>query len=252
LSAHRLRGHIDMINDINQNKSLLQVLQSSMNNLIHLINCIKIGEIISFNKEDQTCSVQILYKPELMRFRNKKVITKYPVLEKVPVVIMGGGTSYITHPISAGDQCLLLFNDNMIDNWWATGEARPSDYPRFHDIADAIAIVGLRALPNALKNYSDYLNLHYSDNSSIIVGNTIEVNNATVNINGNTNVTGDVSVSESQTIAKNLSVAGDQTVTGSITAATINATSAATGSFVSLDQKVVTVSNGIITSIVGS
>lgn len=179
-----------MINDINQNKSLLQVLQSSMNNLVHLINCIKIGEIISFNKEDQTCSVQILYKPELMRFRNKKVITNYPVLEKVPVVVMGGGSSYITHPISAGDQCLLLFNDNMIDNWWATGEARPSDYPRFHDISDAIAIVGLRALPNALKSYSDYLNLHYSDNSSIIVGDKITLNNALVEASGSMNITG--------------------------------------------------------------
>lgn len=229
-----------MIRDINQNKSLLQVIQSSMNTLIHIMNCVKIGQIVSFDKNDQTCSVQILFKPEVAQFKNKKVITEYPVLEKVPVIVMGGGTSYITHPISAGDQCLLLFNDNMIDNWWATGEARPQDYPRFHDISDAIAIVGLRALPNALKSYSDYLNLHYSDNSSIIVGETIEVNNDTVNLNGNTAVTG------------NLSASGDGSITGSLTADSLNATSAASGTFVSFDQKTITVVNGIITQISGS
>ena len=105
---------------------------------------------------------------------------------------MGGGSSYITHPITAGDQCLVLFSDYMLDNWKNTGDTVPSDFPRRHDISDAIAIVGLRALPQALQNYSDYLNLHYSDNSSIIVGDRIQLNNPIVEASGSVDVTGTV------------------------------------------------------------
>ena len=158
-------------------------------------------------------------------------LVEYPKLSNVPVIIMGGGTSYITHPISAGDNCLLLFNDYQKDRWQQTGNSAQSDIDRKHDISDAIAIVGLNALPNAIQSYSDYLDLHYSDNSSIIVGNTVEVNNQTINLNGNTNVT------------------GDETVSGIITAPTINATTAATGTFVSADNKTITVTNGIVTAI---
>ena len=138
---------------------------------------------------------------------------------------MSGGTTYITHPITAGDQCVLLFNDYMLDGWKSSGQDRPSERDRRHDISDAIAIVGLRALPNAIQNYSDYLDLHYSDNSSIIIGNTVEVNNQTINLNGDVNVT------------------------GIVTAPTLNATTAATGTFRSADNKTITVVNGIVTSI---
>ena len=181
-----------MIKDINTNKTLFQVLQSFLGNFSDILNCVKIGEIISFDKSDQTCSVRILHKPKEKINRRSNKLLEYPVLQKVPCVIMGGGTSYITHPISAGDQCLLLFSDYMIDNWWATGESLPSDYPRQHDISDAIAIVGLKALPNAIQNYSDYLDLHYSNNSSIIVGDRIQLNNAIVEASGNVDVTGTV------------------------------------------------------------
>lgn len=224
----------------NTNKSLAEVLSNYINTFSKVLNCVKIGEIVSFDKNTQTATIKVLHKRVNEFNLLEKELIEYPPLCDVPVVVMGGGSSYITHPISAGDQCVLLFNDFSMNNWQTTGETMPDFVTRRHDIADAIAIVGLRALPNALENYSDYLNLHYSDNSSIIVGNTIEVNNATVNLNGDTNVTG------------NFTVSGDQTNSGALTASTLNATNAATGSFVSLDQKVVTVVNGIITSIVGS
>lgn len=220
-----------MLSDINSNKTIYQLLEKLTNNIFTTLNCIKIGEIISFDKADQTCSVRILHKPTSEYNPFDRELLNYPVLQKVPCVVMGGGTTYITHPITAGDQCLLLFSDYMIDNWWASGEPRPSDFPRQHDIADAIAIVGLNALPNAIQNYSDYLDLHYSNNSSIVIGSTIEVNNETINLNGNTNVT------------------GNETVSGIITAPTINATSAATGTFRSDDGKTITVTNGIVTAI---
>lgn len=215
----------------NTEKSLTELLDYCFSTFSSVLNCVKIGEIVSFDKQKQTASVKILHKAKDDYYDINKKLIDYPLLQNVPCVIMGGGTSYITHPITAGDQCVLLFNDFMKDYWQNTGETRQSDFDRKHDISDAIAIVGLKALPKAIQNYSDYLELHYLDISSIIVGNTIEVNNATINLNGNTNVT------------------GDETVSGVITAPTLNATSAANGTFVSADNKTVTVVNGIVTSI---
>lgn len=213
-----------MINP-NTNKSLTELLSFCFSEFSDALNCIKIGEIVSFDKNTQTAEVKILNKKINQNYSASKVLIEYPLLMQVPCVIMGGGSSYITYPITAGDQCLVLFSDYMLDNWKNTGDNVPSDFNRRHDISDAIAIVGLRALPQALQNYSDYLNLHYSDNSSIIVGDTIEVNNTTTNLNGNVNVT------------------------GIVTAPTLNATTAATGTFKSADNKTITVVNGIVTAI---
>lgn len=207
------------------------MLENTLNAFSVALNCVKIGQIISFNKEEQTADVQIMHKQTNSYNIQQNELVEYPVLGKVPVVMLGGSQTYITHPVNAGDQCLLLFNDYMIDGWWATGQPNPSDFPRKHDISDAIAVVGLRALPNAIQSFSDYLNLHYSDNSSIVIGNTVEVNNQTINLNGDTNVT------------------GNEMVTGSVTAPTLNATLAANGSFRTSDNKTVTVVNGIVTLI---
>lgn len=214
-----------MINDINSNKTIYQLFEKFATNFSIFLNCVKIGEIISFDKNDQTCSVRVLHKQTNQYNPYVNQLIEYPVLEKVPCIVLGGGGTYITHPISTGDQCVLLFSDYMIDGWWSSGEARPSDFPRKHDLSDAIAIVGLKALPQAIQNYSDFLELHYSNNSSIIIGNTIDVNNQTINLNGDVNVT------------------------GIVTAPTLNATTAATGTFRSADNKTITVTNGIVTAI---
>ena len=239
----------------NTNKSLTELLSLVSDSISDVMNCIKIGEIVSFNKNNQTVSVKILHKKVNEYYNSSKVLIEYPVLEQVPCVIMGGGNTYISHPISAGDQCVLLFNDYMLDDWKISGQERSPGIPRQHDISDAIAIVGLNALPKAIQNYSDFLDLHYSDNSSIIIGETIEVNNATINLNGDVNVSGNETVAGNMdvtgeaTFASNVAIAGNTSVTGGISATTLTPANGASGSFVSKDDKTVTVENGIITSI---
>ena len=219
------------LNDINADKSLSQVLAKLANSIKVSMHCIKIGEIVSFDKTDQTATVRVLHVVDENYDTRLEETIEYPLIGKVPVVVMGGGGTYVSHPIKAGDQCVLMFCDFMIDSWWISGTAQPSIVPRKHDISDAIAIVGLNASPNAIQAYSDYLDLHYNQNSSIVIGEQIDVNNATINLNGNTKVT------------------GDETVTGTVTAPTLKATTAASGSFRSADNKTVTVVNGIVTSI---
>lgn len=229
--------------DINKDKTLYQVIEKISNNIKVSMHCIKIGEIVSFDKTDQTASVRVLHVMDENYNVFMDQTVEYPVLGKVPVVIMGGGGTYISHPISAGDQCLLLFCDYMIDAWWASGEAKPSIFPRKHDIADPIAIVGLNATPKAIQDYSDYLKLQYSPESNIIIGDSIDVNNETINLNGNTTNSGTMEVVGDTTMDANLNVAQVAT------AQSLHATSAASGTFVSADNKTVTVVDGIVVSI---
>jgi len=231
------------LRNVNADKSLAQVLEKLTNSIKISMNCVKIGEIVSFDKTDQTVSARVLHiDDENYNLYNEDEI-EYPILGKVPVVIMSGGGTYISHPIKAGDQCLLVFCDYMIDNWWVTGEAKSSIVPRKHDLSDAIAIVGLNAKPKVIQEYSDYLRLHYSAESSIVIGEQIDVNNEKINLNGDTKNTGTLEVEKDVTAKANVSVTQD------VTAATLNATTAATGTFMSADSKTVTVKNGIITSI---
>lgn len=179
-----------MMMNPNTDKSLQEVLELYFDYFSTILHCVKVGKIISFDKNTQTCKVEVLHKRKNDFVVSRNELLNYPELGDVPVVIMGGGSSYITHPISAGDTCLLLFNDYQLTGWKNTGNAQQPTVDRKHDIADAIAIVGLNALPNAIQNYSDYLDLHYSNNSSIIVGDTIKLDNPITEATGDMNVFG--------------------------------------------------------------
>lgn len=172
----------------NNNKSLLNLFELAATEIMNTLHCIKIGEIQSFDSTNQTVSVRILHKKINETNLDERELEDYSILSEVPVVIMGGGGTYISHPIKQGDTCLLLFNDYELDNWWVTGDSLPSDFPRNHDLSDAIALVGLNNMTKLIQTYSQFLDLHYSDNSNIIIGENIDINNAQTNISGNLTV----------------------------------------------------------------
>lgn len=70
----------------------------------------------------------------------------YPVLVDCPVIVLGGGATALSFPISVGDQCLILFNDRDMNNWFAGAMSGPVASARLHSFADAIALVGFQQL----------------------------------------------------------------------------------------------------------
>lgn len=230
-------------NSINENKTFSQFAEAILHNISVSLNCIKIGEIVSFDKNEQTATVKVLHRMDSNYDLELDKTVEYPPLQKVPVVVLQGGGSVITFPIKAGDQCLLLFCDYMIDNWWISGGVGASDFPRRHDLSDAIAIVGLQALPKAIQGYSDYLHLQYNANSDIVIGKNIDVNNDNIHLNG------DTVVKETLEVKKDVTAKKDVNVEQAVTAKVLNATTAANGSFATADNKTVTVVNGIVTAI---
>lgn len=214
----------------NSNKTMAQALVTWFDNFSQSFNAIKVGKIISVNTSNQTVDVQVLHKRIDENNFFKKELREYPVLQSVPFVVLGGGTSSLTFPISAGDNCLLLFCDYEIDRWWDTGEAQPSTYQRRHDISDAFALIGVHSMVDLLQGYSQYVQLKYNDSSMITVGESINLTNEQTNVSGKLDIVGDITGQAKAT-------------------AELHDTRLASGTFTTVDEKVVTVVDGIITNI---
>jgi hypothetical protein len=149
-----------MTNALNNNPILdpepLDVLLALKSDILYNMNCVKIGQIQSFDGTKKTARVQILFKriiPDTSTASGTR-IQEYPVLVDCPVLTLQGGTGGIQFPITAGDQCLLLFADRNIDAWFQTGSAQAPFDGRCHDLSDGLCIVGLNALTSSLPNYS--------------------------------------------------------------------------------------------------
>jgi hypothetical protein len=110
------------------------------------INCIQIGKIESYNVVTNTASVKISFKRKLATGE----IVDYPILQDCPVVILNGGGSSLTFPIAKGDQCLILFNDRNIDNWYLDGSIKEPRDNRLHSFADGMVLVGVSDSAHAI------------------------------------------------------------------------------------------------------
>ncbi len=122
-------------------------------------NCHHLGTIQSFNSTVQTATATINYKktysqPDLTGVY-QSVLVDYPVLIDCPVMCLGGGLGSLTFPISQGDECLVLFNDRDIDNWFSGNLNGSVATPRLHSFSDAIIIVGVRSMANVILDYDD-------------------------------------------------------------------------------------------------
>ena len=104
--------------------------------IFHSLHCALPGNIVSFDPNSQTASIQ----PAV-----KLGSPPYPVLTDVPVFMP------VPFEINPGDACLVIFSDVDIDDWFATGEASAPRSARRHSLSDGFAFVGFR-IPGTLGN----------------------------------------------------------------------------------------------------
>lgn len=182
-----------MAKDIGLQKSevdLAQVLRQIKLNVSASLNCHNVGRILDFDKDTQTCTVEIL---QIAQYNGKS----FPLapLTQVPLVIYGAGSGHITLPDPVGTYCILFFMDRNIDNFLLTGEQYEPETSRMHDYTDCIAITTFKTLANPLSNYDDravsILNTEIIEDVSYssyvkVYGNEIDLNTDTVNINAET------------------------------------------------------------------
>jgi hypothetical protein len=140
------------------NPSLRDLLDVFKSQLLIEFSSHHIGTIQSFDATKQTAQVSINYQKTFYTLDSQTqqylpVLIPYPIIADAPVIVLGGSTTDLTFPIGPGDECLLLFNDRDIDNWFSGSTTAGVATPRLHSLSDAIALVGLRSLPNVLGNY---------------------------------------------------------------------------------------------------
>ena len=108
------------------------------------------GHIVSYNPATMTVTVQPDIQGVLRNPDGTKLMVAITPIADVPVCFPGGGGHILTFPIGPGDDCLIMFAERSIDNWFQHGGTQsPSDF-RMHDINDAFVLVGVRSQPKRL------------------------------------------------------------------------------------------------------
>jgi hypothetical protein len=127
------------------------------------------GHIVSYNPVTMTASVQIGIQAMHEQIDGTiQAVTIMPVAD-VPVHFPAGGGHTMTFPVRPGDECLVIFSERNIDNWFARGGVQqPGDY-RMHDLNDCFVLVGTRSQPNVLSNVSnDTVQLRSDDGNTFV------------------------------------------------------------------------------------
>jgi hypothetical protein len=123
------------------------------------LNAHHVGTVQSFDATKQTATATVVYKKTFFQLNAASgtynpVLLDYPLLVDAPVIHLGGGGGQygLTFPVQQGDECLILFNDRDLDNWFTGGANGAVATPRLHSFADGIILVGVRSLGNVLQN----------------------------------------------------------------------------------------------------
>lgn len=112
------------------------------------------GEIISFDDGPMTCSVQVTLKIPVRAADGSVRSMAIPPLVDCPVQFPAGGQGTLTFPVSAGDECLVVFASRCIDGWWQSGGLQELAERRMHDLSDGFVLLGTRSRPRALPGFS--------------------------------------------------------------------------------------------------
>lgn len=223
---------------------LSAVLREAIDGCKASLNAVNVGIIKSFDAAKQTATVQVALKMlKEQKPDGTKVIVEKPLLVDCPVVVLFGGSAYMTMPIAAGDACLLLFSDREIDNWLLSGEVSLPTSRRMHDLSDAIAIVGLRSFADSISGYlTNGIRLSMSPTVFELYQNTIKAVTTLFDITGNVKISGGLEVLGNVTGGADNSLTLDTNITVPA-GRSLTVTDGATGTFTNS----VTVVKGIVT-----
>lgn len=107
-----------------------------MFNLRCCIPCI----VQSYDPEKGTVECQPAVREKIINQNEENEYRNLPLLLNVPVVFPSNSEYAVTFPLEKGDECLVLFSDLSIDNFWQKGNVQNPIEDRRHDLSDGIAI----------------------------------------------------------------------------------------------------------------
>ena len=107
-----------------------------MFNLRCCIPCI----VQSYDPEKGTVECQPAIREKIINQNEENEYRNLPLLLNVPVVFPSNSEYAVTFLLEKGDECLVLFSDLSIDNFWQKGNVQNPIEDRRHDLSDGIAI----------------------------------------------------------------------------------------------------------------
>lgn len=120
--------------------SQVQVDQNQAADIMFRMRCAIPAIVQSYNASKNTIEAQPAIRERLVLEDGSIRYINLPLLINVPVAFPSSGAASITFPISPGDECLIIFSDLAIDNFWVSGSIQNPIEVRRHDLSDGIAI----------------------------------------------------------------------------------------------------------------
>lgn len=117
-----------------------QIDQNNAADIMFRIRCAIPAIIQSYDPVTNTVEAQPAIRERLVLEDGSIQYLNLPLLINVPVVFPSSGSASITFPIGKGDECLIIFSDLAIDNFWTSGSVQNPIEVRRHDLSDGIAI----------------------------------------------------------------------------------------------------------------
>lgn len=127
------------------------------------------GIVQSFNPTLQTVTVQVAVRERMLNAQASPINPTLYVLTDVPIVMPSAGIFSLTLPVQAGDECLLIFADCSISQWWQSGEVSDQIDKRRHSLSDGFAIIGPWSKANRITNYSPNTAQLRTDDSTVVI-----------------------------------------------------------------------------------
>lgn len=117
-----------------------QLDQNQSADIMFRMRCAIPAIIQSYNPSQNTVEAQPAIRERLVMEDGSIRYINLPLLINVPVAFPSSGAASVTFPIGRGDECLIIFSDLAIDNFWTSGVVQNPIEVRRHDLSDGIAI----------------------------------------------------------------------------------------------------------------
>lgn len=131
----------------------------------------------SFDYKSGTVECQPAIREKIINQNEEIEYKNLPLLLNVPVAYPSNSEYSITFPLKKGDECLVLFSDLSIDNFWEKGNVQNPIEDRRHDLSDGIAIpCNLSLVKQSIENINALV--IKSKSSSVTVASDITFKNA--------------------------------------------------------------------------
>ena len=169
---------------LTKDKSLTQLLSSFSNLATASMYTSLAGKVVKYDTVSNTAEIE-LGSMQASYAENGVEYEPLSNLYEVPILLDRAGSTAVTLPIVAGDECLVLFNHKSMNIFRLTGSAGKPDHLKNGDIEDAYAIIKQVSIPKndivkikdtayqirGVKDNNSYIEYSQVDNTTTIRSN---------------------------------------------------------------------------------